>query len=407
MSGLVTRLILMFAIIAVSPLHRAAKGQQVAVPRARVQELLRNPGNVERVRAGQSDTTLASQAVVTMIPGMVLVPHVDTARPVRPAGDSGVGIDPHEGTHAHLFEFITLDVNLRPRRLAVTAEPQGGGLRYDGQWFRGAVYLGIEDPDHPGEVVTFAPVALQVFSYADRINPERIQVRRTMIPTERIMLEAAAPGAHVPLFVWVDGQHGRTEYQVPVMRSRLQVESTAREPQGLGLDEAEVTVTVPEDVRADLVQVRLSARGVRVPPILTLRPGIPESFSIRTKGLGIDTIHVTGPGFLEAGYVDVDLKFPLAFLLAALCGGLAGAIGGRFWRKRRHKAAWSLWAELGAGLAGGLVVAVVYTLGVNLTPLPVTGPPVEAVVFVIAAVGSMLGLPALLTMSGSEGAASG
>lgn len=377
-------------------------GQQVAVTRERVRRMLGDPRVVEFVGSGRRVTTLSDVSAVTLRPGGVLVPVMDTVGPVRPAPDSVVGMGPGESAHSHLLEFITLDTDHRPRRLAVTAEPQGGGLRHDGQHFRGTVYLGIEDPDNPGEEVSFSPVALQVFAHADRINPERIQVHRTTIPSEQIALEAASPGTYVSLYIWVAGQQGRTEYQVPVLRSRLRIESSTRAPQGLGLDEAEVTVTVPEEVRADSVRVRLSANGIRVPPILTLRPGIPESFTIRTKGVGVDTIRVAGPGYLEAGFVGLDLRFPLSFLLAALTGGLAGAIGSRFWRKRRHKTAGSLSAELLAGLAGGLVVAVLYTLGVNVTALPVSGPPVEAVVFVIAGVGAMFGLPALVKVGGAS-----
>lgn len=395
-----SRLVAVFAALGLFPPVMEVSGQQVGLSQELLQRLLRNSKGVERVQPGRVGTTHPVNATVTLTPGMVLVPSVDTASPVQPAPDSMTEVDSHGQTHAHLFEFITLDANLRPRWLAVTAEPQGGGLRHDGEWFRGAVYLGIEDPDHPGEVVTFAPVALRVNSHADQTAPDRVYVHRTMIPTERITLEASSPGTNIPLYIWVDGQQGRIEYQVPVIRSRIRIEPTTRTPQGLGLDEVGVTVTVPEDVRADSVVVRLSAGGLQVPSLLTLRPGVPASFTIRTKGFGADTIHVAGPGFLEAGLTRVDIRFPFFFLLAALLGGLAGAIGSRFWRTRKHKAVLSTLTELGAGLAAGLVVAVIYTLGVNLTPLPITGPPVEAVVFAIAAAGSMFGLSALLKVGG-------
>jgi hypothetical protein len=247
-------------------------------------------------------------------------------------------------------------------------------------------------------------VDLQIISHADRTDPDRIQMTATIIPSKPIHLNAAAPGTHVPLYVWVQGQQGRTEYLVPVLRSRIRVATSVARPQGLGLDEIHVSVSLPDDAQVDSVTVRLSAGSVSMPRPIIVRRGQSSTVTIRSKGIGVDTITAEGPSFLEAGVVALDFRFPWWFLGAALVGGLIGAlIGGRLSR-RRGKPEHARWAELVAGLAGGLVVAVLYTLGVNLTGLPIGGSAAEAGVFVVAVVGSLVGLPVLLKVVPGGGA---
>ena len=79
---------------------------------------------------------------------------------------------------------------------------------------------------------------------------------------------------------------------------------------------------------------------------------------------------------------------PWPFLVAAILGG----VGGTLLRRRRRKLAL---ADFVAGVVAGLVSALAYAIGLNLTGFNLNVRFGEVVVLVVAALGAALELPGL------------
>ena len=85
-------------------------------------------------------------------------------------------------------------------------------------------------------------------------------------------------------------------------------------------------------------------------------------------------------------------EWPVRFLAASLLGGLLGSAVAALAARRRGRVASRPAYGLG-GLTTGLLVAVAFAVGLNLTGLEILTQYGEAVVFVVAALGAILGLP--------------
>ncbi|MGH7645391.1 MAG: hypothetical protein ACREMR_07365, partial [Gemmatimonadales bacterium] len=115
--------------------------------------------------------------------------------------------------------------------------------------------------------------------------------------------------------------------------------------------------------------------------------------TIRSVGIGRDSI-VARSGPFRSAPTELAYTWPLLFLGAALAGGVVGSASAGFGAHRRGKEI-SRPAYLVSGLASGLLVAVAFAVGLNFTGLEITTHQGEAVVFVVAAVGALIGLPGL------------
>jgi hypothetical protein len=101
-------------------------------------------------------------------------------------------------------------------------------------------------------------------------------------------------------------------------------------------------------------------------------------------------VRASSPPLSEAT-APVRFAWPIAVLVAAVLGGMIGAYVGRVQRSRiRSRRA--LVSVVSIGLLTGIVVVVLYAVGVNVLPIQPTATAGEALAFALAAVGGYLGL---------------
>jgi hypothetical protein len=163
---------------------------------------------------------------------------------------------------------------------------------------------------------------------------------------------------------------------------------------GFGLATTELHVSLPVEAGSNRRDVVLSARhGVPQPSVLQLAGGESGVSVIRSSGVGRDTVLVTS-GPLRSEPLELVYAWPLLFLVASLLGGLVGSLMDAAAVRRRGTSA-SRRAYVVSGLAAGVFVAVATVIGLNVTGVDLPATSGEAAVFVVAALGAVLGLRGL------------
>ncbi len=178
-----------------------------------------------------------------------------------------------------------------------------------------------------------------------------------------------------------------------VRRPELRVSASPRRIEGFGLGESTVQVHVPGSYPSTESLSVATQSSTAEPTAQEIKPGTLGSFTIRSWGVGEETIRIRGGTFAEAGRtVRVDFIWPVYFILFALAGSLTG--GGLRYYRRRSPAGdrpVRLAGILASGVLIGIVGAVLYGIGVSLFPLIPAGKTGQAVVFVVSAAAAVTG----------------
>lgn len=178
-----------------------------------------------------------------------------------------------------------------------------------------------------------------------------------------------------------------------VRRPELSVSANPTRIDGFGLGESTVQVQVPSSYPSSVsLSAKTEAAPAR-PASQDIEPGTTGKFTIRSWGIGEETIRIQGGPFAEAGRtVRVDFIWPIYFVLFAFAGSLVGG-GIRYYRRRSSDSERSigLLGILASGVLIGIVGAMLYGIGVSLFPLIPTGKTGQAVVFVVSAAAAVSG----------------
>jgi len=272
-----------------------------------------------------------------------------------------------------------------------------GGLRpaADGS-FWGRIFAGVLDADRPDESHAIGRnITFLITGDLDSVKPQTISFDQTN-HFEKVDLAAGSPPDPVRLQVrpTFDPQGQSTPpIEIPVLRGAIRLTVSPRRIQGLGLETARVSVQAVGVPPPDHLSVDLSSdRGWIDPAPVSLDASGLASATIRSVTTGTATLHAASIASLAPGEVSVTFLFPWLFLGAALLGGGAGGL------IRRARAApaerRSLWMDLLVlGILVGLVIACAYSVGINLLPFQPTAHAGEALVFVLAALGAIFGVP--------------
>jgi hypothetical protein len=175
-----------------------------------------------------------------------------------------------------------------------------------------------------------------------------------------------------------------------VDRPQLLVAPSPLKISGLGLETATITIGEPLSagtwpIIVSTTQGRLDSTRVAVSAD---RPGV---LALRSEGVGVAIVRARHPQFRE-GRADVVFVWPTGFLIAAVVGGLLGAIVGTAREQGKGKGTFGKFiGSTVIGLLTGLIVAVIYALGVNLTSVDIKVQFGEAVTFAIAALAAVFG----------------
>jgi hypothetical protein len=257
--------------------------------------------------------------------------------------------------------------------------------------FVGVMLIGLEDSLRRGQQLTLStPIAVQVTGDADGYDPMDLSILHTNVPYARVKIRATSPKDTVRILVQPTFDPAGVHTPIPVARPPMQVRVSQPAIQGFGLQTAKVTISVtgaPEGLpvvvwstrgRLDTDTLSLSAQGV-------------ASTNVRSEGLGQATVHAE-LGQLASGLVPIEYEVPWGFLVAAILGGLLGAFIRRRRDETKDKASR---ADLPLGVAFGLLGAVAYALGLNLTGAELSVRFGEAATFLIASLSAAFDLPGL------------
>ena len=335
------------------------------------------PRVLTRISPGKTDTLRGRIDSVRLRPGQVIAVTLDTTSPATLP-----------------FRYLSTDsaaaatLYLRP---AVEIEP----LAYAGATheFRGALHVGLEDSLDPAESHRLAsPIRFLLNGDRVSVTPSALSLMHTNLPFERVGLAAASPGESVRVHIRPAFNPRGVDVWVPVQRPAITLEPVTPAVTGLGLAVAIVHVTLPTEAGTTPRVVRLSAkRAIPEPSELTLAGGETRDAKVRSVGIGPDTLYARSDPF-HSDRVVIVYTWPIRFLAAALLGGLLGSVVAGYGARRRGKGTSRGAYGLG-GLATGLLVAIAFAVGLNLTGLELVTQYGEAVVFVVAALGALLGLP--------------
>lgn len=271
---------------------------------------------------------------------------------------------------------------------------QDDSLRFDAGTgrFRGSVQV-RQYMDGPPRDLT-EPVTLVLGGTVESIDPQQLLIRRT---NTYMAVTLTDPGASDSVTVKVLPP-GAPDSEVraltiPLARLPLRLSVSPAGLLGFGLEQATVTVSCDGVLPEGSYTVLLSADHGRIGPAeVTLTRAAPvATATLRSTGLGSARIQASGTPFRAAQAPDVEYALPVLFFLAALLGGAVGALIEALRRRRGRLRARSL----ALGLASGVLAVVAYAAGVNLIGVDFGSHLHEALVFTIAALAALLGLPAL------------
>ena len=292
------------------------------------------------------------------------------------------------------FLFLAADPHAS-RPLALRAYVEGGPLEFTGTAFRGSVALGLVDTLQPGRTVTLpVPIWFHLSAEEGAVHPADVPIRHTSLPPAAAVVTAATPGDSLRVLVQPALTLTPITTWLAVHRTLLTLEPATVRFAGFGLGRTELHVSLPTVAGAARRDVVLSARrGTPDPSIVALAGGETGGSAIRSSGVGRDTITATS-GPLRSAPLELVYGWPLLFFAASLLGGIVGSLMDCAAIRRRGTPA-SRRAFVVSGVAAGIFAAVAIVIGLNVTGVDFPETSGEAVVFVAAALGTVLGLRGL------------
>lgn len=289
-----------------------------------------------------------------------------------------------------LYNFDSDGVGIR---LRTVWEIAGGGFRIqDALDYATSLFVAVVNVDDPaGSNELDSPVTLLVTAQVDQVEPSSVILTRTG-DFQEVSLIAHDPSNPVMARVKESFAEEGTEFEIPVNKASLRIRAGPSEIQGLGLQVADVVISAEGLPGSQEVTVALSTdRGHLDANSLTLSGTGIGTTSVRSISLGVASILAESP-HLESAETTVNFVWPWKYVLAFLLGGLSGGVL-RWYRlssgEKPHK---TIGIEILVGVLYGLVVAVAWTLGVNLLGIESKVMAGEAVAFVFSALGGYWGI---------------
>lgn len=266
---------------------------------------------------------------------------------------------------------------------------EGGGLRYDAEnrTFRGSIRIGVEDSlQRAGSSNLPDTVSFLVTGGADVISPQDLSIGHTNLPFVAVSLEEATPAASLLLNVRTTLHPDGVDIEIPIDRDELILEVSPTRVQGMGLEQATLTLGPAPSGAGAAVQLTADHGSLSDSEVRLSEDGTSRT-SIRSYWVGTSTVTARSVAFQNV-QTTVEFVFPWSFLTIALIGGAVGGTAAWTLKKRGMKAPGpgpKYLPYLGSGMLLGLIATVAYTVGINVTgynPVVTTG---QAVVFAMAA----------------------
>lgn len=277
--------------------------------------------------------------------------------------------------------------------LDVVVEDEGG-MRFadEANQFEGVLHIGIVDRDNPTSTQQSLPAALDLLVINEQggIRPDGdLKIGHTNLPFEEVTAFSVNP--RDPLNIRIRSSFSDTPIMFSLKINRPQLGLTISHPaiKGYGLEAADIIVQVQGLSQPEGKNVILA----------TTRGGLADSSpefdrngtartEIRSIGVGEATITATMTG---ADGVSTQLMFikPWAFFLIAIVGGFVGSL--IFLLQDKVTSGSKIVGRMVLGILIAIIVAIGFTVGVNLTGVEPKAKVGEAVIFILAVIGSWLG----------------
>ena len=277
-----------------------------------------------------------------------------------------------------------------------------GPLRFDNtvRRFIGRVAVGLLQLDEqPGANTLSTPITFEIVGDV-RAQPATVDLNGSSPPFAHF--EVAADDPREPVVVNVFFSHlpgDPVALQLGVDRPRLELAVAPAALQGWGLETAIVSVTASDGALSEGREVTLTPTGGTLEKtIVTLGPKGSAITEWRSASTGDYTITTAGAPFQESK-ATATFERPWRFGIAALIGGLVGSILRHAFTRAPSR---RLASAIVIGVLSGLIVLGLFVLGVNVTGfnLPTRGG--EVLVFVVSAIGALLGAKVLMPKVGGN-----
>lgn len=341
---------------------------------ARLQAAIPPQSALHRITASRDTTLTLSGGPVVVRPGDVLA---FKAAPTPAAAASPLTA----------LRMVSVNATGTVRIAALAFAAEGGGLRYDPvtDEFRGTLDVWLEDVESGAAGYALPqPVSINVFSEADSLSDGLVRFTNTDAP-QRLSLVVRAPGDSVWIQFWPLARIDSVTAAVRVLPA-LRVQVTPARVAAWGLETAVATVELLGDAHGEF---GVTVRPTRADPqTLQFTHREAKSAVLRSRGLGPDTVRVSGAGLAPALAV-VTYAFPFALLVALTLGSAVGTTALQLGAKTH--AAGPVWA-FGRGLLLGVVAVAAYAVGVKAIPVPIPAQVGEGGAFVVSAFAAYLGL---------------
>lgn len=269
--------------------------------------------------------------------------------------------------------------------LVVVIDVDGGGMRAtpNASGYVGKLRFGIIDKQSPDSQETLpTPVNFEVTADADSVTPGAVSLNHTNLPFAPLTLVAASPGDTVS--VQIRPSFAVTEpvkVGLSVIRPELSIQISPGSIQGWGLEQADITIEAKGMEQPENAEVRLSAtKGALDRSIVTLDKSGVATAKIRSIGLGSAMV-AAGSSRLKEATMKIEFIWPWAFAIAALFGAAIGVVAKKLAKGKRLAMTGLL-----SGLALGILGAVAFAVGVNLTGYVPEAKVGEAVTFFAAGI---------------------
>lgn len=276
----------------------------------------------------------------------------------------------------------------------VVVDIEGGGMRPspNAASFVGKLRFGIINSQNPASQQTLpTPVGFLVTADVDSIDPDgSVNLDHTNLPFVPVTLSAVSPRDTVSVQIRPSFSPANpVKVDINVIRPELNIEISPKSIQGWGLEEASITIRTTGLAQPKAAEVTLNAtRGGLEKTSVNLDDNGVGAAKIRSIGLGLAKISAKSSRLRDAE-TDVRFTFPWAFTISAMLGGILGVLAKKV--QSKGKKSGSMAVSLLAGIAIGMLGAVAYAVGVNLTGYVPKAQVGEALILFVAGMVSYVG----------------
>lgn len=296
--------------------------------------------------------------------------------------------------HVLPFRIYGIDRNGAALNLDVVVDDEGG-MRLDqaDNRFEGILHIGLLDRDRPGSSRQELPKPIELLVLNDQggIDPSgNLSFSHTNLPFEKVTAYVLAPQEPVEIRIRTSfDPNNPVSMGLPVFRPQIKLSLSRRSLKGWGLEKADVNILVEGFTHPEGKVVFLeSTRGVPDPARLTLDDNGTASTGIRSMGRGTAEITASMAN-AESAQARIAFIQPWIFFIVAMCGGLVGSVI-KLLQDKILKAG-EIVKRLLIGIFIAIVVAVAFTVGINLVGFAPKAKVGEAVIFVLGAIGGWIG----------------